>query len=246
MYKVKPKFMIQPKYMKPKISALFALFAIAVGAGGDTVETSVMLSNRYVTEGIDNVPESSSFLLGEVATDLGPVTLGAFYVQSLGNAYNEVNLFAEHGNDLGPIEWYAGLQFLTFPAPGDADTWEVYLGFECPIHDHIVLFGEAYYDFDEVRGGFIEFGASFPLPTPTDWDGLGWHPYVLMGMDCGFVSGPRRLRANHLQFGIEAEYSLNDNIAFIASLNRSQRLSNLRAAGEGNFYWGEAGVLMRF
>ena len=106
---------------------------------------SASLSNRYVTEGIDNDPDSSGFFFSEITAESYGFTLGAWYAQSMrGSSYNEINLFGEYGFEVYGAKLFFGVNFLTFPAPDDPDTREVYLGFEYPVHDHVVLFGETY------------------------------------------------------------------------------------------------------
>ncbi len=223
--------------------------AAAWSMGGEPVhfEWSSELSNRYVTEGIDNDPDSSGYWFNTLTADYRDFTFGAWYGQSLrGSAYNEVNLFAEYGFALGELELFGGVTWLTFPVPDESSTWELYVGFEYEAHPFLTLFGETYYDIDEVRGGFVELGVASMLPTGGLDDRLELTPYALWGLDYGYVSGPRRLKGNNLQFGIDAAFAVADNWEIIGSLNHSFRLGNLRAGEEGDVSWVSAGVAFRF
>lgn len=211
------------------------------------LEARATFSNRYVTEGINNDPDSSGFSFLELTAEFEPITLGVWYAQSLrGSAYNEVNLFAEYGFVWEKLELFAGINFLTFPAPDDSNTWEFYIGGEYELLPWLTLFGQTYYDFDEVRGGFLELGASTVLPELGIDERLEISPYVLYGVDYGYVSGPRRLRSNNIQLGINADFEVQSNLVVFAGVHHSFRLSNLKNEDEGDVSWVEAGVSWRF
>lgn len=211
------------------------------------ISASSVLSNRYVTEGVSNDPDSSAYIFNEVSLTLDAFTVGAWYAQSLrGSSYNEVNLFAEYGFAMGEVDIFAGINFLTFPTPGDSDTWELYLGVHYRPHENVVLFLDTYYDIDEVRGGFLWVGAAFPFAPFEANDRWELEPYVRLGVDYGYVSGPRRLRENNFEIGLFATYTLNDNADLFAGVHHSFRLKNLRDEGEGDVTWVEAGVSFAF
>ncbi len=229
------------------LAGLSAAFAGFPGVHSIDWEWQSELSNRYVTEGIDNDPDSSGFWFNTLTADYQDFTFGAWYGQSLrGSAYNEINLFAEYGFSLGEVELFAGVTWLTFPAPDESSTWELYVGFEYEAHPLLTLFGETYYDVDEVRGGFVELGVASVLPTDGIDERLTLTPYGLWGLDYGYVSGPRRLKGNNLQFGLQAAFAIDANWDLFGSLNHSFRLGNLRAEDEGDVTWVSAGFALRF
>ncbi|TVP80347.1 MAG: hypothetical protein EA353_04000 [Puniceicoccaceae bacterium] len=236
-----------------KLSNIGALGMLGVSMLSATIaepiefKLTTSVSNRYVSEGIDNDPESSAFSFVEVTAESHGFLFGAWYAQSLrGSATNEANLFGEYGFDVGPIELFAGVNYLTFPALEDNDTWELYLGFEYAVLEKLIAYGLTYYDIDEVKGGFLELGLLVPL-APGGFDGrLEFAPYAQVGADYGYVSGPRRLRANNFQVGIGASYGVNESVEIFGSANHSFRLKNLRNEGEGDVSWVEAGVAVRF
>lgn len=235
------------KNRNPIIAGLGILLLGSPVFGEISTNAELSFSNRYVTEGIDNDPDSSAYSFAEVSVETGGFLVGAWYAQSLrGSSENEVNIFAEYGFDLDPLEIFIGLNFLTFPTPDEEDTWEVYLGFEYPVFDHLVLFGETYYDFDEVDGGFLELGFALPFAPEAFHDQFELSPYALIGIDYGFVSGPRRLRENNLQVGLEATYAVTDQLVVFGSAHHSFRLKNLRDEGEGDVTWVAAGLGFSF
>jgi hypothetical protein len=227
--------------------SLCAAFAVPAAQAALEVEGSASIASRYVAEGMDVDPDSSAFFLGEVTATVEAFTFGVFYAQSLRrSSTNEINLFAEFGFGLGDVDLFAGINYLTFPAGDDADTWEFYVGFEYELNPNVVFFGETYYDFDEVRGGFLELGVAFPFSPMAGDENWELAPYVQLGVDYGFVSGPRRLRENNFQIGLLSTYALSDNAELFAGIHHSFRLKNLRDEGEGDVTWVEAGVSFAF
>lgn len=211
------------------------------------IDWSASFANRYVAEGINEDPDSSGFLFNEVTVAVNGFTAGAWYAQSVrGSSTNEINLFAEYGFALGEVELFAGVNFLTFPAPDEPDTWELYFGFEYALNENLVFFGVTYYDIDEIRGGFIELGVAVPFAPVAGDDRWLLEPYAQLGVDYGYVSGPRSLRANNFQVGLGGAYALTDAAEIFAGVHHSFRLSNLRDEGEGDVSWAEVGFTLAF
>ena len=222
-----------------------AALPLAAQADDLVLSGAVSVENRYVTEGVNNEPDADALLFSEVALETMGFTAGVVYVQALsGSSYNEIDLFLEYGMEFGDLETYVGIQFLTFPAPDEEDTWEVYAGFEWAVLPLLNLYGEFYYDFDEVDGGFIELGVSTEIPQPVEE--LSLEPYVQLGVDYGFLRENRRLRENNLQIGLVATFDLTDNLALFGSLNHSFALDNLDQLEEGDVTWGGAGLAFSF
>lgn len=221
----------------------FSLAGIQLTAAEVAWDISTAISNRYVTEGMDNVPDGSAVLLNEVTATVGLFTGGIAYTQFLDDSYNELNFSVGMAGEIDAFAWEVGITYLTFPAPDEPSTWEIGVGVSWEITPQLVAFAGTYYDFDDVRGGFVEIGLEAPLAIR---DGLTLTPYTLLGIDYGFVSGPRRLKENNWQFGISAEYGINDIVSVFASAHHSIRLSNLRAEGEGNVTWAVLGLTAAF
>lgn len=226
-------------------AALLAMLPWTLQADELAVSGSVSVENRYMSEGVDNEPDADGFFFSELALESMGFTLGAFYIQpTSGSSYNEANLFLEYGPDLGPVETYFGVQYLTFPAPGDPDTWEAFVGFEWPAIDLVNLYGEFYYDFDEIEGGFLELGISAEIPQPVEE--LELEPYVQIGVDYGYLRKNRRLRENNLQIGLVGTYELTENFAVFGLINHSFALDNLDQLEEGDVTWGGGGLAFDF
>ena len=72
------------------------------------------------------------------------------------------------------------------------------------------------------------------------WNGFG------IGADCGFVSGPRRLRENNVQGGVAATWRVHEHARLFGHISHSRALTNLDREGEGDTSWGGLGVELTF
>ncbi len=212
---------------------------------GFAFDAAVTWESRYVTEGINNVP-GSSFIATEAVVSRHGFGLGAWWTEAFSDSYNEVNMFADYTHAIGTVEVTLGLNRLEFPAGDDPSTWEVYGGVLWEAVEQVELFVETYYDFDDVRGGFMEAGFAFEPAIPSPGDRLGVTLYGLTGFDYGFVSDPRRLQENNVQVGLTGSWSLHKNVDLIAHVNHSVALTNLDREGEGDVTWGGAGLAASF
>ncbi len=82
------------------------------------------------------------------------------------------------------------------------------------------------------------------IPLPDERVSI--QPYIMLGIDYGYVSGVRRLRENDFQIGVTGSYALTEHLELFASVSRSFALSNLNAIGEGNVTWGTVGIGLAF
>lgn len=202
-------------------------------------------ASRYVTEGIDNLPDADGIFFSELAVEVEGITLGGVFVQGINDSYNEVNVYLEYGLGIGLATAYAGVQFLTYPAGDeDRDSWEAYAGLELDLTGWATAYGEYYYDFDDVEGGFLMLGLETDIPQLVEK--LTLTPYIEYGIDAGFVSGPRRLSENNLQIGLNAAWELTEAVELFAGAHHSFALTNLDREDEGDVSWVHAGLSLSF
>ncbi len=234
--------------MMQRVVMWAAVVSLATDARAEDKEewnAEVSVGNRYVTEGISHVPDADALLFSDLAVTWRGISVGAAYVQALnGDSYNEVNLYAEHGFEIGAWRPYVGINYLTYPAPDDADSWEVYAGFEWDGMPFLTWFAEAFYDFDDVKGGFVEIGVAAEVPHPVP--ALTLSPYVSFGADFGYYSGTRTLTENHAQVGLNLTLDIRDGVSLIGGLHHSFALTNLDRLGEGDVTWATVGVSVSF
>lgn len=206
-------------------------------------ELSVSASNRYVTEGIDNVP-GTPFVFTEAKVDFRGVEVGIWYATALEEVYNEADPYFQYTLDLDPVTIYCGACYVWYISADDADSWEVFGGVEYMPVKYITVFVEGYYDWAQIGGGFLETGVTGHVPFPDERVSI--NPYVMLGVDCGYVSGVRCMKENNFQFGIEAEFALTSSMTIFGYVNRTVSLANLRAIDEGNVTWGGSGIRLTF
>jgi hypothetical protein len=202
-------------------------------------------ASRYVAEGIDSTPDAEGIFYSELTIGIEDVSLGGLFLQGNNDSYNELNLFLESGLYLGPVSVHAGVQFLTYPAgEEDADSWEVYVGFDADLMGLATIYGAYFHDFDAINGGFLVIGLSSDIPQLGE--ALTFSPYIQFGVDAGYVSGPRRLAENNLQVGVNAAWSLMDHVELVGGAHHSFALTNLNREGEGDVSWAQVGISLSF
>lgn len=92
-------------------------------------------------------------------------------------------------------------------------------------------------------GSFLEFRIDGDIPLYKDI--LRLEPYALLGINLGYNTRSY-YGWNNFQFGIEAEWSLNEVIAVFGGVNYSIAMEALNDIGQGNVVWANAGVLFSF
>ncbi|MCD8483415.1 MAG: hypothetical protein LR015_12585 [Verrucomicrobia bacterium] len=170
-------------------------------------ELNSLIGNRYVTEGIDNVPEGNAVLINDFYLGWGPLAAGVTLVQFLDVTYNEVNIFGGVGGEFGRVSWQGGVTYIDFPATDDSSTWEIGIEVMAEISPRLNVFSDAYYDFGETRGGFFSIGFASPWVVG---ESLTLTPYASIGIDYGYVSGPRKFKENHWDLGLILTYEIHE------------------------------------
>ncbi len=209
------------------------------------IEVELGYASRYVGEGIDYAPDADGIFFSELAFGIEPVTLGTLFLQGINDSYNEVNVYLEYGLEWDVAAAYAGVQFLTYPAGDeDADSWEAFVGGEVEVLGLATVYGEYFYDFDDVDGGFIEIGMETEIPQPVA--DLTITPYVQLGVDAGYVSGTRTLAENNVDIGVNVAWAMTDAVELFGGVHHSFALTNLDREGEGDVSWAHAGIGLAF
>ena len=169
-------------------SALVAGYASAEIEGEVHVGYSNMYEFRFVDLGSDLIEAGA-----DVSYDAGFVGLsaGAWYgsvndSQTVGNSFNELDLYAAVSKELGPVSLELGYIYYYFTdTPGTLDTQEVYLSASYEIAWGIAASATYYYDFDSNNGWYLqpELSKTFEFNDCLDLivsagvgvsDGHGW------------------------------------------------------------------------
>jgi len=141
-------------------SALVAGYAQAEIEGEVHVGYSNIYEFRFVDLGSDLIEAGA-----DVSYDLGSgfgISAGAWYgsvndSQTVGNSFNELDLYAAVSKEVGPVALELGYIYYMFEdTPGTADTQEVYLSAETEVVWGIKAGATFFYDFDSANGWYLQ------------------------------------------------------------------------------------------
>jgi hypothetical protein len=140
-------------------SALVAGYASAEIEGEVHVGYSNIYEFRFVDLGSDLIEAGA-----DVSYDAGFAALsaGAWYgsvndSQTVGNSFNELDLYAAVSKEVGPIDLELGYIYYYFTdTPGTLDTQEVYLSASYEIAWGLSASATYYYDFDSNNGWYLQ------------------------------------------------------------------------------------------
>ena len=171
--------------------------------------TSVFWDSKYVSEGRDNLEDGG---LGSVALDWTPsleldgeLTFAGWYAEGTSVDYTELNLGVAYEWNLEEIGISAGYTWLDFAEDNESDS-EFSLELGRTLYSDID-FQTAFIYSTEAGGTFIEV----VLSKSFDQEKLSWSPYLLLGVNEGYVSDELK-GVNHLQLGLEATVPLSDHL----------------------------------
>ena len=141
-------------------SALVAGYASAEIEGEVHVGYSDIYEFRFVDLGSDLI-EAGVDVSYEIQEGFG-VSAGAWYgsvndSQTVGNSFNELDLYAAVSKELGPVTLELGYIYYYFSdTPGTLDTQEVYLGASYEVGWGVTAGATFYYDFDSNNGWYAQ------------------------------------------------------------------------------------------
>lgn len=220
---------------------------------GDSWDPSTELSwdittlwqSRFVTEGRRRVRDAH-FLMTDAAIHIGPLNLGAWWAQALTqNSYNRLDAYANTSLHFDAGKLTLDLRRVFYPTGKENHSWEAGVGFDFITGSWFTPFARTYYDFDDIGGGFLEAGVKTPFALLND--NLGISPFVLLGVDYGYVDqDDNRPQMNHLQFGAELRWNVNPKWQLYGNINHSFSLSALDGIEDGDVTWGGTGVRFNF
>jgi hypothetical protein len=126
---------------------------------------------------------------------------------------DSLTLFAGYMNYFTPNDDHLHL--------GYSDTQEIFASVEYDVGSYYTATLKYNYDFDQIRGGFIEprFAACFPLPDKK----TAFDPYVSITYDLQYNSN--RFAWNNFQTGIEIVRKINETLKVSATAELSVPLS---------------------
>ena len=99
------------------------------------------------------------------------------------------------------------------------------------------------WNLNDAPGGFLEFRIDGDVPLLEDV--LALNPYALLGLNFGYNT-TAEYGLNNFQFGLQADWRVNDLLTVFAGVNYSIALAALDAIEQGDVFWANAGVSLGF
>ena len=203
-------------------------------------QTTVMWESRYVDSGREDLDDSGIFS-GELIGSFNDFSLGAWYGVADSEHYEELNLFAAYGFELGAVAVEVGYTHLEFdPDSGNDD--ELSLEAEVEVLGGFVIGVAGVYSF-EAGGSFVEISLAYPLAFLEER--LWLTPSVHEGFDYGYRSeshnGP-----NHVQVGLDLEYKLTARTTLVGYVAHSFAQDDVEREELGDVSWFGLGLNTQF
>lgn len=203
-------------------------------------EATAMWESRYVDSGREDL-DDSGIASAELIGSYDGFSLGAWLGVADSEHYEELNLFAAYGFELGDVGFEVGYTHLEFdPDSGNDD--ELSIAAEVEVFGGFVVGVGGVYSF-EAEGSFVEISLAYPLAFFEER--LWLVPSVHEGFDYGYRSeshnGP-----NHVQVGLDIEYSLTERTTLIAYVAHSFAQDDVEREDLGDVSWFGLGLNAQF
>ncbi len=198
--------------------------------------------SKYVTEGRDNVPSAEGLVSVQARIESHGLVTGLWYGESVNDPYDELNAFFGYERKIADLALAATYTFLHFPCEGThSHEWLVSAAYER--FEWLTPGATFYYDFDKLRGGFLELSLRGKIKLKGDRISL--QPYALAGVDWGYVSAAND-DWNNFQIGIELPVKLHEKAELVGYVAHSWALTNLRKEGLGDVSWAGIKLVLEF
>jgi hypothetical protein len=207
-----------------------------------SLETSVGIDSSYVSEGVDNVPDTEWYY-ATVDFTWNFLGFSAFYGRTTDGSYDELDLSLGYSKELGPVTLTAGYTFLTYPETDDPDGHEVYVALDYSPIEWLTFAALGYYDFADIDGGFVELSAASSIPIIEGR--LSIDPYILLGVDFGYVSDEHDA-VNNFQVGVEVPFAITEHLSLVLAAHHSWALENLEDEELSDVSWAGAKLVYSF
>lgn len=225
--------------------------------------------SRHVHYGVNETGNSGAYV-NELGIWAGNFVFNAWSGFATGNDFQEWDFSVAYNLDLGPVFLLPGYNLRYLPEgvseedshegeaheeeegheeEGHADhahkTYgnEVFLVVGTNVIPYVVPSAAFIWDLNNTPGAFLEFRLDGEVPVYKDV--LVLEPYALLGINLGYNTRSY-YGWNNFQFGIEAEWSVNDVIAVFGGVNYSIAMEALNDIGQGNVFWANAGLRFSF
>lgn len=219
---------------------------------------------RHVHYGVNETGNSGAYV-NELGIWAGDVVFNAWSGFAIGNDFQEWDFSVAYNLDLGALFMLPGYNLRYLPeGETEEDSHDEEEGHEeegHAEHAHKIYGNELFlvvgtnaipyvvpsaafiWDLNNTPGAFLEFRLDGEVPVYKDV--LVLQPYALMGINLGYNTRSY-YGWNSFQFGIEAEWSVNEIVSVFGGLNYSIAMEAIEEIGQGNMFWANAGVRFSF
>ena len=203
-------------------------------------ESTVLWESRYVDSGRDDLEDSGIFW-GEIAGAYGDFLIGAWLGVADSEHYEELNLFAAYGIQIGQVAVEVGYTRLEFDPDSGSDD-ELSIEAEVEVLGGFVVGVAGVYSF-EAQGNFVEVALAYPILFHEER--LLLAPSVHAGFDYDYRSEAYD-GLNHIQIGVDAEYELTDRYTLIGYVAHSFAQDDVERDDLGDVSWFGIGLNAQF
>jgi hypothetical protein len=181
------------------------------------ISLTTEFDNKYIFRGVNSLP-GSGIATFDTEFEYHHFSLEIWQAAGVSKSYHELDFTAGYSIEAGCFTFTGG--YVNYFTPDDDhldlgydDTQEFFVSVEYDIGSHYTATLKYNYDFDKIRGGFIEprFAACFPWPGNK----LAFDPYVSITYDLQYNSN--RFAWNNFQTGIEIVRKINDVLKLSAT-----------------------------
>jgi hypothetical protein len=230
--------------------------------------------SRHVHYGVNETGNSGAYV-NELGVWAGNFVFNIWSGFGLGNEFQEWDFSVAYNIDLGPVFVLPGYNLRYTPGIVEAGHGhhedeegghedehghheeehskhghshktfgnEVFLVVGTNAIPYVVPSAAFIWDLNNTPGAFLEFRLDGEVPVYKDV--LVLEPYALLGINLGYNTRSY-YGWNNFQFGVEAEWSVNEVIAVFGGVNYSIAMEALNDIGQGNVVWANAGLRFSF
>jgi len=168
--------------------------------------------SKYIFRGVNSLP-GSGIATADAEFDYQNFSLEIWQAKGVSKSYDELDFTFKYTYEKDPFIFSGG--YINYYTPNDDhlqlgynDTQEFFVEVEYDICSYYTATLKYNYDFDKIRGGFIEprFAACFPWRQYK----IAFEPYVSITYDLQYNSD--RFAWNNFQSGIEMVRKINDTL----------------------------------
>jgi hypothetical protein len=168
--------------------------------------------SKYVFRGVNSLP-GSGIATTDAEFEFQNFSLEIWQAKGVSKSYDEFDFTVGYSRTVGSFTFGSG--YINYYTPNDDhlglgyhDTQEIFASIEYEIGSRYSATLQYNYDFDKIRGGFLEprFTACFPLPNNK----VAFDPYISITYDLQYNSD--RFAWNNFQTGIEVVWKVTDEV----------------------------------